>query len=157
HRAGVVEAALDLLRVHHAADLRDRPVGLELRTAHRVRPVLPGVDRRAARDTARDPAAVPAGRPVAGDLALEHDDPQVGLVLRQLARRPEPGDPAADDRPVVLRVAGKPGPGRQRSLDAVQPQAARPVPSLVSLHAHRRDATGAISTGRTPAARTPAG
>ena len=43
-RAGMVEPAVDALRVGDAADLLDRRVGLPLRPAHRVRAAAPRVD-----------------------------------------------------------------------------------------------------------------
>ena len=161
-RAGMVEAAVDALRGGDAADLLDRRVGLPLRPAHRVGAVALLVDGCGARDAARRPAAVPARGAVPRDLALQHDDPQVGLQLLEVVRRPQAGESGADDRHVVVRVSRQRGPRVQRPVDAVQPQAPRPVAGLVVWLRHRRDATrgsarGDASRDPMPGERTPAG
>jgi hypothetical protein len=42
---------------------------------------------------------------VTADVFLEHDDVERRIALDQRERRPEPGEAAADDRDVGLRVA----------------------------------------------------
>ena len=47
------------------------------------------------------------GRAEAGDLGLEHRDPQVGSASAQVVGGPEPGEPGADDGDVDVAVAGQ--------------------------------------------------
>ncbi len=100
--AGVDEAAVDLLGGGDAPDLGHRPERLALGLQHGRRRRGCGVDGRLRRDERRHPAAVAAGRPEAGDLALHHHHAQVGLLRLQVVRRPQPGEPGADDADVAL-------------------------------------------------------
>src|SRR5207245_5481297 len=75
------ERAVDSLAPRDLADLVDGAVCLSSRPEHRVRALPRRVDAPAARDAARDPAAVAAGRPEGRDLTLEDDDAEVGLLL----------------------------------------------------------------------------
>jgi hypothetical protein len=50
-------------------------------------------------------AAVPAARPPAAFVRLEHDDAQVRIALLQRERRPEARVAAADDRDVGIGIA----------------------------------------------------
>ena len=84
----------------HADDLVDR--GRAARPAGAATPSSPatcGVRPRAAGELARQPAAVAPRRAEAGELRLDDADVEGRVAPREVVRRPEPGEPAADDRP----------------------------------------------------------
>ena len=101
-----------------------------LAAAHGVVAAQALVAARAAREARGGPAAVAAGRPEAGDLALDDDDAQVGLQQREEVGGPQPGEAGADDRDVAVAVARQRRPRRERLREAVEPEAARAVAGL---------------------------
>ena len=134
-RAALAEVAVDALGVGdgpdlvdaclHRAVLRDRPVeAVPLRQPRHRR----GEQRRA-------PATVASAGAEAGDLPLEHDDPQRRVRPREVVRGPEPGVPGSDDRDVRVTVAGQRIPRRPVLVCGVVPEGQR---ARVSGH---RDAT----------------
>jgi hypothetical protein len=70
------------------------------------------------------PAAVTPGRTEAGDLGLEHGDPQLGSDRLQVVRRPQSGEPGADDRHVDGGVSGQ-GRARRQFAELVEPEVVR--------------------------------
>src|SRR5207244_5391387 len=124
---GVGEAAGGGCRGAGGSERGGGAVGLPRRPQHRVGAPALGVDAPAARDSRRDPAAVSPRRPVAGNLALEHDDAQIGLEPLQVVRGPEPGEAGADDRDVAARITAERRARLERFRHAVEPEAALAV------------------------------
>ena len=67
-----------------------------------------GLDRfEAHRQQRRAPSAVAAAGAEADRVALDHRHPQRRVALQQMPRRPQAGEPGADDRHVDIDVAGQ--------------------------------------------------
>ena len=92
--------------VDRGPQLRREPVDTRLRRAD------PRRRRPAAGQLGRQPPAVAARRAVAGELRLQHGDPQPRVGHRQVVRRPQPGEAATDDADVAVTSPGSGGQGR---------------------------------------------
>ena len=107
-RAAAFEVAVDALARRDPADLVD---GVDHGASHRDGGVeaVPTFERtRRLREQRRAPSAVPARRAEPGDIALEHRDRERRVGARQLVRRPQRGEAAADEGDI------EPGVRRQR-------------------------------------------
>ncbi|GAA0910870.1 hypothetical protein GCM10009558_016530 [Virgisporangium aurantiacum] len=101
------DVGVDPVPVADADDLVDG--GPELRrepldTRPPVRAFRIGV--RSAGQLGRQPPTVATRGTVAGELRLQHGDPQPRIGLRQVVRRPQAGEAATDDADVAVTVAG---------------------------------------------------
>ena len=120
HLAGPLPAAVDGQLAQRALD------GVEVLVAELDEPsVLLGEQLGSLRETVRershaDAAVAAAGLP-AGGAGLEDDDVEAGILLLGEQRRPEAGEPGADDGEVAADGAGERRP-RGRRLPRVQPE-----------------------------------
>ena len=73
----------------------------------------------------RAEAAVATAGALRDPIGLEHDDAQRRVRLEQADRRPQPGEPAADDRDIDRRPTVEGRPGRPRIAVQVPERAAR--------------------------------
>ena len=94
--------------------------------------------RRRAGEQRGAPAAVAARRAEPGDLLLQHDNAQRRIALEQVPRRPQPREPAADDRYVGIPITGEGCSRCQVVRNCVVPEADLPVAVYSRVHASVR-------------------
>ena len=123
-RTSLDEAAVDPLACDHGADLVDRLVRGRERARHASIAGRTAVGRRAPGQPADRPAAVAPRRPVADDLALQHDHAEVRLVALEVVGGPEAREAGAHDRDVVLALAGERRAWLERAGEQREPHAA---------------------------------
>ena len=134
------DVGVDSLGLADADDLVDRGLHCAYEPQDSVAPARLGVPVEIAGELGRKPAAVAPGCSVPGELLLQHDDPQIGLLLREVVRGPQPGEPCADDADVGSAVA--------RELLTALGYADLVVPER---HCAVRDAAGVLAPVRTGA------
>ena len=132
--AALGELGVDALRCRRPGDLVDAGPHRGVLGQGR-RPPVPasvgavqpcqGVERGG--EERRAPAAVAPRRAVAGDLGLQHRDPQGRVGLGEVVRRPQPRQAGAHEGHVDVEVAAQRGPRRPVVAGRGVPQRQRPV------------------------------